>query len=108
MTDITELILSLLSAVVITVSLFLIPWLKGKVGAQNMERFLAWVDIAVRAAEQVYAATQGREKKAYVLQYLEDRGFYVDALDLDMAVEAAVNRLHNELYGFVLTGEEEH
>lgn len=104
MTDITPLIKALLTAVAVAVSLFVIPWLKGKVGAQNLDQFLAWVDIAVRAAEQIYAANQGDLKKQYVLNYLTSQGFYVDAVDLELAIEAAVNKLHHELYGAEITG----
>ena len=99
MTDITPLIKALITATVVTISILVIPWLKGKVGAQNLDRFLVWVDIAVRAAEQIYDATEGELKKQYVLNYLTTQGFYVDAIDLDLAIEAAVNKLHHELYG---------
>lgn len=95
-TEIMKLVVYLLAAVI---SLFVIPWIKGKIGAQNMTEFLRWVDIAVAAAEQVYLSTEGDKKKAYVMDYLESKGFYVDGEDLDNAIEAAVNRLHNELYG---------
>lgn len=94
-TEIMKLGVYLLAAVV---SAFIIPWLKGKIGAQDMDDFLTWVDIAVYAAEQVYESTDGDKKKTYVMDYLESKGFKVDGEDLDNAIEAAVIRLHNELY----------
>ena len=97
-TEILEAAVYLLAAIV---SLFVIPAIKNKVGAQNMEQFLRWVDIAVAAAEQLYDATQGDTKKEYVLNYLSTKGFVVDETEVDLAIEAAVNRLHHELYGKV-------
>lgn len=99
--NITELFEAIGYLIVVILSLFAIPAIKNKVGAQNMETFLKWVDIAVAAAEQLYDSAHGKEKKNYVLNYLTDKGYDVDEADLNMAIEAAVNRLHHELYGGV-------
>lgn len=99
MVDITPLLESVIVAAVLAISIFVVPWLKSKIGVQNMGQFLAWVDIAVRAAEQIYSMADGAKKKHYVVNYLAARGFSVDAEDLDLAIEAAVNKLHYELYG---------
>ena len=95
-TEILELIIYLVVAILAT---FVIPVIKNKYGAQSLENALKWVDIAVAAAEQLYESTEGAAKKEYVLEFLWDRGLLIDEDELDMAVEAAVNRLHNELYG---------
>ena len=99
--NITEVLEAIVYLVVALISLFVVPAIKNKVGAQNMAAFLKWVDIAVAAAEQLYESAQGEEKKEYVLSYLLEKGYDVDEVELDMVVEAAVNRLHNELYGGV-------
>lgn len=57
------------------------------------------VDIAVRAAEQLYNATDGAEKKAYVLRYLASKGIQFDSDTVDKMIESAVLTLHHELYG---------
>lgn len=97
--NITEILEAAVYLVAAIVSLFVIPAIKNKVGAQNMEQFLKWVDIAVAAAEQLYDATQGDTKKEYVLNYLSTKGFVVDETEVNLAIEASVNRLHHELYG---------
>ena len=97
--NITEILEAFLYFIVALLSLFVVPAIKNKVGAQNMATFLKWVDIAVAAAEQLYDAADGEAKKDYVLNYLVMKGYEVDEAELDMAVEAAVNRLHHELYG---------
>lgn len=99
--NITEILEAFVYVFVAIVSLFVIPFIKSKVGAQNMDEFLRWVDIAVAAAEQLYDSTDGSMKKHYVLNYLTDKGFVVDEAELNLAIEAAVNRLHHELYGAV-------
>ena len=97
--NITEILEAVVYLIVALLSLFVVPAIKNKVGAQNMATFLKWVDIAVAAAEQLYDSADGELKKDYVLNYLTMKGYEVDEAELDMAVEAAVNRLHHELYG---------
>lgn len=95
-TPIVEAIIALMGTLI---TVFLIPYIKRKVGAENMAEFLRWVDIAVAAAEQLYDSTQGDVKKQYVLAFLESKGIDFDVDEIDTAIEAAVNKLHNELYG---------
>lgn len=97
--NITEILEAIVYLIVAILSLCVIPAIKNKVGAQNMATFLKWVDIAVAAAEQLYDSAAGAAKKNYVLNYLTMKGYDVDEAELDMAIEAAVNRLHHELYG---------
>ena len=53
----------------------------------------------VKAAEQLYNANDGAEKKAYVLHYLAERGIKFDSDTVDKMIESAVLTLHHELYG---------
>lgn len=95
-TDIISAVIALISALV---SAFLIPWLKQKISADKLKKWQAYVEIAVRAAEQLYTANDGAEKKAYVLEYLAARGIQFDSDTVDKLIEAAVLTLHRELYG---------
>lgn len=97
--EITEIIKAFIYLILALASAFLIPWIRAKIGSENMDEFLTWVDIAVAAAEQLYESTQGNVKKQYVIAFLQEKGFSVDEEDVNVAVEAAVNRLHAELYG---------
>lgn len=97
--NITEILEIVIRLIVALLCVFAVPAIKNKVGAQNMAEFLKWVDIAVAAAEQLYDSAQGKAKKEYVLCYLQNMGFHVDDAELHIAIEAAVNRLHHELYG---------
>ena len=95
MTEIVQALITLLAALI---SAVIVPYFKGKSGEQNMTNFLRWVEIAVAAAEQIYAQTDGEKKKRYVLNYLYSKGVEVDEADIDNAIEAAVLKLHAELY----------
>lgn len=95
-TLIVEAIISLCAALI---SAFLIPWVKKKIGAEKMAEFLRWVDIAVAAAEQVFNSEDTQAKKEYVLDFLDEKGVTYDLLAIDAAIEAAVIKLHAQLYG---------
>lgn len=101
MTDITPIIQAVITLAVALITAFVIPWLKNKIGAQNMDEFMRWVQIAVAAAEQLYDSMDGKKKKAYVVEFLSSKGFKVDTEELDNAIEAAVLELHNALYNNV-------
>ena len=97
--DITPIINAAIALLAAIVTAFVVPWLKKKISAEDMDAFLAWVEIAVAAAEQLYKDADGEVKKKYVLAYLESKGFEVDSEDVDNAIEAAVLELHSALYG---------
>ena len=96
--DLTPLFQAVIMLVAVLITTFVVPYIKKKINAEDINEFYGWVEIAVAAAEQIYKVTQGEEKKQYVLQYLKDKGYTVDVADLENAIEAAVLKLHNELY----------
>lgn len=95
--DYTDLIKAILLVLAIVISMFLIPWIKKNVSAATLANILKYVEIFVAAAEQIFDISQGAEKKAYVLQKLEEMNFKVNIEELDAYIEAAVLKLHNEL-----------
>ena len=96
--DLTEILSTVITLIAAIIAAFVIPWLKNKIGEQNMDEFMSWVNIAVAAAEQLYDSMDGEKKKAYVVEFLSSKGFKVDTEELDNAIEAAVLELHNALY----------
>lgn len=97
--DLTPIIQAVIALCAVLITTFVIPWVKSKVGEQNTDNMLAWVTIAVQAAEQLYTSTDGAAKKEYVLNFLEEKGFEVDTDEIDLAIESAVLSLHTALYG---------
>ena len=95
--EITEIAKIVIELIVAIASLWLVPWLKAKLNAEQVSDMLRWVEIAVSAAEQLFDSTSGGDKKAYVKLFLRDKGYDVDTEELDAAIEAAVLRLHKEI-----------
>ena len=94
MMDFTPIFQALIALAAAIVTGILIPYIKSKTNAQQQETIIQWIAIAVSAAEQIYAGPgRGEEKKAYVLQWLADRGMKLDGQAVDAAIEAAVYRL---------------
>ena len=94
MIDLTPIMEAIIALVVAVITPFVIPWLKGKIDADKLEQIKLWVTVAVEAAEQLYNGTgRGEEKKAYVVKFLQEKGFTLDPDSLDKLIEAAVFNL---------------
>lgn len=84
-----------LSIVSVLVTGVLVPVLKQKYGKEKVLSVMEAVDIAVKAAEQIYKETgQGNLKKQYVLMRLNEQGFKVTEKELDDMIEASVLELN--------------
>ena len=94
MIDLTQVVAALIGLLCVIVSTVLIPYLKQKYTAGQMAQIEFWVDVAVQAAEMIYAGSgRGAEKKEYVLNFLNSKGFTIDMDSIDALVEAAVLNL---------------
>ena len=99
MIDFTPVIDFAIALIAAVIARYLIPWIKAKTTERNREDLLAWVEIAVMAAQQMFYQMRGSERLEYVLDFLEDRGFDVDDAAVRNAIEAAVLELHQSLEG---------
>ena len=89
MTDLTNIVSAIITLIVAVITTFLIPYLKAKVA-----KIKNWVKVAVEAAEMIYNGTgRGAEKKAYVLNYLKEKGYTLDLDSIDNLIESAVLEL---------------
>ena len=82
------------------ITAFLVPLIKRKLTEAQQKEMARWVEIAVKAAEQIIRGTKvGKERKEWVLAYLRDRGFDLDdeevAAQVDALIEAFVLGLKN-------------
>jgi hypothetical protein len=92
--DITGVANAAIALIAAVITAFVIPWIKSKTTAAQFEKIETWVTIAVEAAEQIYTGSGwGAEKKAYVVEFLNGKGFSIDAEALDKLIEAAVFNL---------------
>ena len=97
MTDLTTILEAIIALAVAIITVFVIPWIKSRTTAQEREELLAWVDIAVAAAQQLFYADSGKARLAYALSILESKGFDINDDTVCDAVEAAVLKLHQEM-----------
>lgn len=97
MTDLTPVINAAIALFAAVITAFVVPWLKRNTTQKDRETMLAWVEIAVAAAQQLYHQLDGAARKEYVVKFLADKGYNVDDAALDNAIEAAVLKLHREL-----------
>lgn len=85
----------ILSLVSVIVTGIIIPLVKQKYGREKVISVMEAVDIAVKAAEQIYTKTgQGQLKKQYVLMRLNEQGIKISEKELDDMIEAAVLELN--------------
>lgn len=98
MVDITTIIQAIITIVVFVVGTFLIPWIKQKIGDSQTKELLNWVGIFVRAAEQIFRESgMGEQKKSYVIQRLQEKGYNLDVEAIEDMIEAAVLELNREV-----------
>lgn len=84
-----------LSVVSVLITGVLVPLLKQKYGKEKIVNVMEAVDIAVKAAEQIYTKTgQGQLKKQYVLMRLNEQGIKISEKELDDMIEASVLELN--------------
>ena len=90
-----DLLIRLLALLIeIAVAVLLVPWLRGKLKEQKFEEVQEWVCAAVAAAEKIFwREGEGVDKKAWVLEFLANKGIQIDAESLDVLIEAAVCKL---------------
>lgn len=94
MIDITTIITIIIGLFGAIITALLIPLIRSKTTATQFDKFLTWVRIAVSAAEQIYSGLKrGVEKKQYVKDFLQRRGYTYDDDTVEAALEAAVNEL---------------
>lgn len=94
MIDLTEVIVAAVSLIIACISAFLIPYLRSKLTAEQLKNVATWVNIAVEAAEMIYVGTgRGEEKKEYVMDFLESKGFTLNNAEIDNLIESAVLKL---------------
>ena len=93
--DITPIVNAVIALAAAVVTAVLIPWIKSKTTAAQREEIDAWVKIAVTAAEQIYTGTgKGKEKKDYVLKFLEEKNLKIDEKSVDLMIESTVKNMN--------------
>lgn len=101
--DITGIVLIVIAVISAVISAFLIPYLKEKFNQAQRQQIKEWIDVAVKAAEQIFKSESGeklgRERLLYVADYLETKGITFDVDDvydeIRLMIESAVKDFAN-------------
>lgn len=97
MKDYTMLFEGIITILVALVTMFVVPYIKSKVSAEDLAEIVKWVKIAVEAAEMIFRESgMGEKKKEYVKDFLESHGIKYDAEQIDALIESAVLELKKE------------
>lgn len=97
-----ELVKIVLMVVSVLVTSYVIPWIKANTNNAKMHTLLNWVEQGVHAAEQIYGAKSGEEKREYVVRWMKliaaDNNINITDQELHMLIEAAVKAMNSEDY----------
>lgn len=79
----------------IIITFIIIPFIIEKTTKEQRDTIIAWVTIAVSAAEQMKdAGLLEMPKKEYVVEFINQKGFKISMEELDLIIEAAVKELN--------------
>ena len=90
--NITKCVIVLLGTII---TYIVVPYIKSKTTEKQRDNIYFWVQVAVNAAEQIYAEKgMGVVKKKYVVEYLRNKNINISEEDLNILIEAAVKELN--------------
>lgn len=89
---------SILTILVAIITSVIIPWIKAKITAEQMEQIKKYTEYAVRCAEQIYSPEEWQDKKAWVMDYItelinERLHLSLTYEDINTLVEGVVNEV---------------
>ena len=99
--NLTQVIVALMGLATVLITTFLIPYIKTKTTKEQRETLITVIKTGVMAAEQIFTGTGlGEQKKAWVIQYLKDKGIKIDldaiGTELNALIESAVYEMNND------------
>lgn len=96
MTDITAIVQALILLLCAIITYVLVPFIRSRTTLSQQQEISDYVQIAVQAAEQIFRDSgKGKDKKAYVLEWLKERNITVDDSKIDAMIESAVHELNS-------------
>lgn len=95
--NLTQIIMAVLTFIFGLIAKYGIPWLVANTDEKKRAKIADIVQTGVEAADRWLKTASGEEKKAYVVEYMKERGYEVDTdnihSELNAMIEAAVERL---------------
>ncbi len=95
-----EVVKIIIMVAALVVTRYLVPWIKDKIGADQLAVVEKWAKYAVLKAQQVLWEQDGVDKKAYVTEFLKEilmaKNIALSDEQLDVLIEAAVKQMKIE------------
>lgn len=96
-----SLILAIIPVLGTIITVFIIPLIKEKIGAEKLAKYEYWADLAVKAAEMLWTETgHGEDKKQYVVEFLTNmfnkKKVVITEEQMNILIESAVKQLKME------------
>lgn len=95
-----EVIKIVVMVAVLVITRYLVPWLKEKIGADKLAVAEKWAKYAVLKAQQVLWNETGKDRKAYVTEFLKKiliaKNIALSDEQMDVLIEAAVKQMKIE------------
>ena len=98
-----QIIQLLLICILGLVSAYVVPFIRTKVSKDQMELLLYYVNIAVKAASQMYTKEQWKEKKEYCMNYIKT--IIDEKLSITLSDDEISTIIEGVLNGLKATGE---
>lgn len=95
--DLTQIILAIITLIFGLLMRYVIPSIKQKTTADQLDLISAAVKTAVYAVEQLYKSKPGQEKKQLVIQFLKENGYLIDDKQVESEVDYLIEQFVKEL-----------
>ena len=97
---VVEIVKVVVMVAALLITRYLVPWLKEKIGADKLAMAEKWAKYAVLKAQQVLWDETGKDRKAYVTEFLKEiliaKNIALSDEQLDVLIEAAVKQMKIE------------
>ena len=94
-----QIILAVIALLGTVITAVIAPYIREKYTKEQLSKIHTYADIAVRAADQVLKIEDpsGKKRKAFVLDFMESKGFKLTEHELNIIIEAAVLNLNKAI-----------
>ena len=96
-----QIILAVIPVLGTILTVYIIPYIKAKIGTENLSKYEYWVNIAVKAAEMIWTETgHGTDKKQYVVEFMNNmfnsKKIIITEEQINLLIESAVKNMKIE------------
>ena len=96
-----QIILAVIPVLCTVLTAYIVPYIKAKIGTENLSKYEYWVNIAVKAAEMIWTETgHGADKKQYVVDFMNNmfnsKKIIITEEQINLLIESAVKNMKIE------------